>query len=204
MSGLILGTAMALVAAFMLRLAGARGLILALAGVALVGGTLAFHMLQPSGTMPDARPTASHNQFTPLAPMRHAFTGQFTGGERWLAMADSLAARGNTADAAGILIAAVKLHPRDYSLWTGLGTMLTNHAGGLNPGAQLAFDRAIAMAPNYPAPRYFLGVAKSESGDREGALAEWRAVLANAPPNASWRGLVEDRINATESSPATD
>ena len=30
------------------------------------------------------------------------------------------------------------------------------------------------------------------------ALTEWRVVLANAPADASWRGLVEDRIAAAE------
>ena len=76
--------------------------------------------------------------------------------------------------------------------------MLTAHGGGLNPGAELAFERAIDLAPTYPTPRYFYGLAKMQSDDRAGALAEWRAVLASAPADASWRGLVEDRIAATE------
>ena len=197
MNGLILCAALAVGVSFLLYAAGARGMILSVAGVALIGGTLSFRAVQHDGVAVHAPPLASRTAVVSLAPVRHAFTGQFTGGERWLMMADSLAARGNTANAAGILIAGVKQHPRDYSLWTGLGTMLTEHGGGLDPGAELAFERAIELAPSYPAPRYFYGVAKLRSGDRAGALAQWRAVLANAPANASWRTLVEEQISAT-------
>lgn len=202
MSGLMACLAMGLLVAALLWLSGARGMIFAVALVALFGGGLAFARLHSVQTVPES--AVSRHQVQSLAPVRHAFTGQFTGGESWLAMADSMAARGNTADAAGILIAAVKQHPRDYALWTGLGTMLTEHGGGLNPGAELAFERAINLAPNYPAPRYFYGLAKLRSGDRAGAIAQWRAVLANAPANASWRPLVEDRIKATGMSRAPD
>jgi hypothetical protein len=201
MSGLALCFVLAVGAALALRLAGARGIVLAGAAIALASGVILFGALQDDEVVAAALPPATRAEFTSLASTRHAFTGQFTGGERWLAMADSMATRGNTADAAGILITAVKQHPRDYSLWTGLGTMLTEHGGGLNPGAELAFERAIKLAPNYPAPRYFYGVAKMRSGDRQGALAEWQAVLAVAPPNASWRGLVEDQIKSTPTTP---
>ena len=196
MSGLLFCLAPALLVAALLRLTGARGLIFAVALAALLGGASVFGRLQL--VQSDLRSNEARRDVQSLAPIRHALTGRFTGGERWLMIADSLAARGNTADAAGILIAAVKQHPRDFSLWTGLGTMLTEHGCGLNPGAELAFERAINLAPNYPAPRYFYGAAKLRSGDRADALAQWRAVLATAPANASWRPLVEDRIEATE------
>lgn len=204
MNGLILCAALAVAVGSLLYAAGARGLILSVAGVALIGGTLSFRAVQHDGVVAHAPPRAGRKAVVSLAPVRHAFTGQFTGGESWLAMADSMAARGNTADAAGILIAAVRQHPRDYALWTGLGTMLTEHGGGLSPGAELAFERAINLAPNYPAPRYFYGMAKLQSGDRAGAVAQWRAVLATAPANASWRPMVEDRIEATGMSRAPD
>jgi cytochrome c-type biogenesis protein CcmH/NrfG len=202
MSGLLACIGLGVLAAVLLWLCGARGAILAVALAALIGGALLFDRLRQVPVAP--APAETRQKVQSLASIRHAFTGRFTRGENWLAMADSMAARGNTADAAGILIAAVKQHPRDYALWTGLGTMLTAHTGGLNPGAELAFERAIDLAPTYPAPRYFYGIAKMQSGDRKGALAEWRAVLQSAPADASWRGLVEDQITATETSRAPD
>lgn len=202
MSGLLTCIALGLLVAALLWLSGARGAILEVALASLIGGALLFDRLRLAPTK--AASTDHRQEVQSLASLRHAFTGRFTRGENWLAMADSMAARGNTADAAGILIAAVKQHPRDYALWTGLGTMLTAHTGGLNPGAELAFERAIDLAPTYPAPRYFYGLAKMQSGDRKGALAEWRAVLQSAPADASWRGLVEGQITATETSRAPD
>lgn len=196
MSGLMVMIALAMLVAILLWLSGVRGAIFAGALIALVGGGLVFNALHSIRTSTQA--ANSRKSVQSLAPDRHAFTDRFTRGETWLALADSMAARGKTSDAAGILIAAVKQHPRDYTLWTGLGTMLTAHEGGLNPGAELAFERAIDLAPTYPAPRYFYGLAKMQSGDRAGAVAEWRAVLATAPAGASWRGLVEDRISEAE------
>lgn len=202
MTDLVATIGLASAALALLWLAGTRGALLAVAGAALLGGLLAFNRFRPPPT--SAAPVERRANVQSLASARHAFTGRFTRGENWLAMADSIAARGNTADAAGILIAAVKQRPRDYALWTGLGTMLTEHGDGLNPGAELAFERAIKLAPAYPAPRYFYGLAKMRSGDRAGALAQWRAVLSQGPAKASWRGLVEDQIRASRTSPAPD
>ena len=201
-SALLACAAIGLAVAGLLLIAGARGLVLAVAVVSLAGGILLFDRVR-SDPLPSSAPP-KHRALPPpsLASLRHAFTGQFTSGERWLRMADSMAARGNTADAAGVLIAAVKQHPRDYSLWIGLGNMLTDHGSGLNPGARLAFERAVELAPDYPAPRFFYGLAKARSGDPQGALADFRAVLAGAPANASWRPLVENQIRTTEAVPA--
>lgn len=192
MSGLLPILGLGFLAAALLWLSGVRGLLLVLACATMLAGGLAFD--QHKVERPQSEPAQARRDVPSLAADRHAFTDRFTRSENWLALADSLAARGKTADAAGILIAAVKQNPRDYTLWTGLGTMLTAHGGGLNPGAELAFERAIELAATYPTPRYFYGLAKLQSGDRKGALTEWRAVLASAPADASWRGMVENRI----------
>jgi cytochrome c-type biogenesis protein CcmH/NrfG len=93
---------------------------------------------------------------------------------------------------------AVKEHPRDPSLWVGLGNALVDHAGVLMPPAQLAYERAAELSPGYPAPRFFFGLALARSGNRAAAIALWRQVLADAPAQASWRPLVEDAILAIE------
>lgn len=185
----------AVLAVALLRLAGARGLILVATLVVLLGGGFVFANAgrEPRGAE-TGRPAPGVQS---LAPVRHAFIGNFTRSENWMAMADSMAARGKTVDAVGILTAAVKAHPRDYTLWTALGSMLATHGDGLNPAAEMSFDRAIRLAPTYPMPRFYYGIARMQSGDREGALEQWRILLANAPADASWRGLVEDRIRSS-------
>lgn len=195
MTALVPYIALAAVAAILLRLAGTRGLIFTAACAALVAGCLLFNAVRELG--PDLTAETSIDRPPPnsLASERYAFTGRFTAGERWLTMADAIASRGDTASAANVLVAAVKQHPRDYSLWIGLGNMLTDHgAGRLNPGARLAFERARAIAPDYPAPQYFLGVAEARSGNPAEARRLWETILAGPPPTASWRPLVERRL----------
>ena len=69
------------------------------------------------------------------------------------------------------------------------------HGGGLmNPAAQLAFNRAAALAPTHPGPKFFYGLALAQSGRLDEAEKVWRDLLATAPPNAMWRGAIEQRL----------
>ncbi|MBC7767695.1 MAG: hypothetical protein H7124_02805, partial [Phycisphaerales bacterium] len=104
-------------------------------------------------------------------------------------------------DLAACDIEPVREHPRDAMLWTGLGNALADHSGMLTPASELAFRRAMALAPGYPGPRFFLGLALARSGHPEDAIALWRSILAEAPANASWRPFVEDSIRAIQPPP---
>ena len=183
---LLLLVSLALGVAFV---AGLRGQLLAITAGALLIGATGHALQRPVDTTPVARPLP-----VSLVTQRNAFLGQFNRSSHWLIIADSYAARGETEDAAGLLQSAVRAHPRDYALWLALGTALSDHAGRLDPAARLAFARSAALAPTSPAPGYFLGRAMLQSGDREGALRQWQAILAAAPANASWRPIVEDDL----------
>ena len=191
---LILGIA----ALFILKLLRVPALTLAAAGAAMVIGGSASTLLDPLHDRP-LQPARTGVPPRSLAAERQAFTGQFTPSENWLRMADALASRGNTEDAAALLIASTREHPRDYSLWVGLGNALVDHSGALTPGSRLAFRRAQELAPGYPAPRYFLGLAELRSGNPEEARRLWTDMLANAPAEASWRPLVENAVLAIQS-----
>jgi cytochrome c-type biogenesis protein CcmH/NrfG len=130
----------------------------------------------------------------PLTGARQAMTGRFDYADTWLNMADALASRGNTLDAAKLLQSQAKQHPRDYKLWIGLGNALTDHARTITPAGRLAFERAAELAPGYPAPPFFLGLAEARSGNTEAAVRLWQEILVNAPANASWRPMVEDGL----------
>jgi cytochrome c-type biogenesis protein CcmH len=142
-----------------------------------------------------ARPCQARD-FFPLTEARHAFFGNFTPAESWLRMSEALDRDGQSADAVGILQNAVKRYPGDAQLWIGLGNALVDHARGITPAAELAYKRAEAINPGYPGPPFFYGLALARSGDREGALKLWRGILAKAPPDASWRPLVEQGVAA--------
>jgi len=183
------------------RLLGLRGAMLQLAAAALLVGAAGYALQGRPGLPGSSREAATSRQVIPLGNVRRAFFGELGGSNHWLMMSDSMAARGNTADAAGILRAAVRQHPGDPVLWIGLGNALVDHVGVLTPAAQLAYERAVQLSPGHPAAPFFFGLALARSGDRAGAVKLWRQILADAPADAGWRPLVEDAVTALSSEP---
>jgi len=171
-----------------------RGPMLTLVGAALAFGS-AGYALQGSPDL-KAQPRVADKRAPPmpLTGARHALTGQFDYADTWLNMADALASRGNTLDAAKLLQSQAERHPGDYKLWIGLGNALTDHARTITPAGRLAFERAAELAPGYPAPPFFLGLAEARSGNPKEAIRLWQDILANAPANASWRPMIEDGL----------
>lgn len=177
---------------------GLRGAMLQLAAAALLVGASGYALQGRAGLAGAPRAAAATRSIIPLANVRSAFFGEFPRSGHWLLMSDSLARKGKTADAAGLLLSAVRAHPGDAALWIGLGNALVDHAGVITPAAQFAYRRAAGLAPGHPAAPFFFGLALARSGDRAGALGLWRQILAEAPADASWRPLVEDAVAALE------
>lgn len=180
-------------ALWLLRVRGAG--LTAAAAALLLGG--AGYALQGSPGIPGAPAQGMDGRdYFPLTQARHAFFGDFTPAETWLRMSEALERDGQSEDAVGILVNAVKRYPGDPQLWIGLGNALVDHAHGITPAAELAYKRAEAVAPGHPAAPFFYGLALARSGDRDGALKLWKGILANAPKDVSWRPLVEQGIDA--------
>lgn len=176
------------------------GLLTASAAALLVGAS--GYALQGRPDLPAApAEQADKSDAFPLTDARHAFFGHFTTAESWLRMSEALARDGKSEDAVGILQNAARRYPGDPQIWVGLGNALVDHAHGLTPPAEMAYRRAAQLAPGYPAPAFFYGLAMARSGDREGAISMWNGILANAPPNAQWRPLVEQGVNALSNPP---
>jgi cytochrome c-type biogenesis protein CcmH len=155
------------------------------------------YALQGSPDLPGAPASAEEDRdYLPLTDARHAFFGDFSPAEPWLRISEALARDGEGEDAVNILQNAVRRYPGDPQLWIGLGNALVDHARGLTPPAELAYQRAAAVAPGHPAAPFFYGLALARSGDRKGAVEIWKRILAKAPPKASWRPLVEQGVAA--------
>jgi len=181
-----------------LWLLGLRGGLLTASAAALLIGASGYALQgQPGMAGAPAQGGEEHDVF-PLTEARHAFFGNFAPAESWLRISEALARDGKSEDAVGILQNAVRRYPGDPQLWIGLGNALADHAGTLTPASDLAYRRAIELAPEYPAPRFFYGLALARSGDGKAAIALWRQILAEAPADASWRPVVEDAIAALE------
>ena len=173
-----------------------RGAVLMLAASAMLFGCIGYVVQGRPGLAGSPREAGSLQAPIPLTDMRHAFFGNFTGEESWLAISEALARSGDTEQAVGVLQNAVGKYPRNPQLWVGLGNVLVDHAGVLTPASEYAYERAAELAPGHPAPLFFMGLALARSGDGQGALALWKQVLANAPANAEWRPMVEDAVAA--------
>src|SRR3546814_1035183 len=92
---------------------------------------------------------------------------------------------------------ATKAFPESPDLWVGLGNALAVHGDGfVSPAARLAFARAAAIAPDHPAPLYFLGMAWLQSGQPGEALATWRELREESPPDAPWLPELHRKIEA--------
>jgi len=82
--------------------------------------------------------------------------------------------------------------PQKYSA---LGEMLVHAASGrVTPEAEKAFESAIASAPEMPQPNYYLGLAAEQRGEFAKAREIWEQLVAGAPADADWLGMVRQRI----------
>jgi cytochrome c-type biogenesis protein CcmH len=176
---------------------GAAALLLALAGYSWQG--------HPSlAGAPKAPPGRQQLPDSAFAETREDMLGRFDRAWTWLNMADAFQRRGDTRTAAELLQGAVRRNPDNADLWVGYGNALVMHGGGMmSPAAQLAFQRAATLAPNHPAPRFFYGLALAQGGNYDAAERIWRALIANAPPDAQYRRIVEERLRALQQARAS-
>lgn len=179
-----------------LWIGGVRGPVMTMTAAAIMLGCAGYAM-QGRPDLPSAeREVAERPAPLALTGARQALLGQFDPSDNWLNMADALSARGKPDEAARLLAAQVERHPGDFKLWIGLGNALADHAGTLSPAARLAFRRAAELAPDHPAPPFFLGLAEARSGNPAEAQRLWLDILKKAPRDASWRPLVEQGVMA--------
>lgn len=168
----------------------ASALLLAMAGYAWQGS--------PGLSGRPTRPPAEAAVEIPddgLPELRRQMFGRFNTSDTWMILADSYQRRGDTRSAVGAVRSGIRAHPDNATLWVGLGNALIAHSNGmLTPAAELAYRRAIALAPRHPGPKFFFGLALAQNGKLEAGERLWTEALAAAPQNAEWRPLVEGQL----------
>ena len=149
---------------------------------------------------PHRPPRATLGEDSAFAKLRSEFMGRFGREALWLDFADAMHRQGANALAVKAVQSGLMEKPESPALWTGLGNALTLAGDGLvSPAARFAFDKAAALAPGEPAPRFFLGLALIRSGQVEEGAGVWRALLASAPADAPWRERVAVRLAVVDS-----
>lgn len=104
---------------------------------------------------------------------------------------------GQFADAAKAYESATRLDPEEALLWSSLGEarVMASERDPMPKEALAAFRKAVEIDPKDPRARYFLAVQRDLSGDHEGAIRDWLALLEDTPVDAPWR---EDLIRTID------
>jgi cytochrome c-type biogenesis protein CcmH len=103
---------------------------------------------------------------------------------------------GRFADAARAYRQAVEGAPENAAIWSALGEarVMASERDPMPAEAVTAFEKAIDLDPADPRARYFLAVRKDLSGDHDGALADWIALLKETPAGAPWEADLKRTI----------
>ena len=125
--------------------------------------------------------------------------------EGWALLGRGYLSLGNAAQAEKALAHAVEAEKTEQGaaspqLLSSYGEAMTEAAGQVSKEAEEVFRQALEENPRDLVSRYYLGLALATRGDKNGALQYWESLLADAPPNTSWRGALVDQVAALKAS----
>ena len=116
-------------------------------------------------------------------------------GRGWEVVAPVYLRMGRVDDAVRARRNALRINGETAERSTNLGEALVAAANGVvTADAKAAFERAVKLDPRDVKARYFLGLAAEQDGERGAAAAIWRAMLADAPPDAQWVEFVRQAL----------
>jgi cytochrome c-type biogenesis protein CcmH len=108
----------------------------------------------------------------------------------WTELAFTRYDLGDFAGSATAFRRSTTLAPNIAANWAALGDAIIMAAPTDGPpipdDALAALRRAVSIDAEEPRARYFLATHKDVSGDHEGAIADWLALLADTPRGAPW------------------
>ncbi len=87
--------------------------------------------------------------------------------------------------------------------WSGLGEALVARENGVvTEDAKTAFDNALKIDAKDTAARFYSGLAAEQDGRKADAARIWRALVADAPPDAAWLPSVQRALARVDSASA--
>ncbi len=114
----------------------------------------------------------------------------------WMLLGRSYVTLGNfpkAIEAYGKAVALAGDRPTPMVLAEYAEALVQGNNGLVGEDAQLQFRKVLEILPAEPRSRFYLGLAKAQSGDAKGALADWVALLKRAEPGAPWAGAVREQ-----------
>jgi cytochrome c-type biogenesis protein CcmH len=124
-------------------------------------------------------------------------------GKGWAVIAPVYMRLERYADAAHAYAEALRILGEDPLRRAAYGEALVAAAGGVvTDEARQTFDRALTDQPGQPQARYYLALATEQEGKKADAIRDYQALLADSPPDAPWRSVVNGRLAALSGAPA--
>ena len=116
-------------------------------------------------------------------------------GQGWDVIAPIYFRLGRFREAADAYAKATRLQGESTRRLAGFAEAAVLAADGVvGEEARVAFERISQLEPARPEPRFWLALAKEQDGKLAEALADYRALLAQAPAGAAWREAVDGRV----------
>jgi cytochrome c-type biogenesis protein CcmH len=120
-------------------------------------------------------------------------------GKAWEAIAPIYAEVGRYGDAVTARRNALRLLDKSAEREADLGEALVAAANGIvTDEAKEAFDRAFHRDGANVSARFYIGLAAEQDGRKDEAARIWRKLLADSPPGAPWRPLVQTALARVE------
>jgi cytochrome c-type biogenesis protein CcmH len=115
----------------------------------------------------------------------------------WVLLARTQSELERWQDAAASYQKAMALSDNRPDAAAGYGEMLVLGADGVvTPAAREAFLLAVKGDPDEPAARYYLALADAQAGKLREAVGAWAKLVADSPADASYLGMVRERMAA--------
>ncbi len=124
-------------------------------------------------------------------------------GKGWAVIAPVYMRLERYSDAAHAYVEALRLLGEDPLRRSAYGEALVAVAGGVvTDEARQQFVRALAEQPGQPQARFYLALATEQDGKKAQAIRDYQSLIANSPPDAPWRSVVNARLATLEGKPA--
>lgn len=120
-------------------------------------------------------------------------------GKGWDVIAPVYSSQGRFAEAGEAYANAIKLLGESAKRLEGLAVADIRAANGVvTEKAKAALARALELEPKRIEPKLWLALSKEQDGNLAGAIADYNALIAEAPEGAPWKKALEDRLAGVE------
>lgn len=116
----------------------------------------------------------------------------------WLLLARSLRTLDRLTESAEAYMRALALSGGRPDIASTYGEVMIEIAEGTVTQEALGlFRQALARDPSDPRARFYVGLARAQSGDNKGAIEDWSALVRDSPADAPWLRSVRAQIAET-------